>query len=279
MKIHRLFAISILLLLLPLKQGFADITVLVHGYMSDPGTWEVSGVNNKLRQGGWQYAGNLGYSPRGLLDQTDQTKASTHSEKRFYTVQLPSLAPAGIQASWLNAALQHLATQYPDESVNLVGHSAGGVVGRLTLVQYGVGKVKRLITIASPHLGTDKAIKALNASNDSGMFGFLKKALVRDAIGDGMYNTLQHSRGILIDLTPPTPGSMLFWLNGQVHPDIEYTSIIRSAGFNIAGDIAVPPFSQDMNLVPVLAGKSKPIIVLQGHELTPHDGELLVDLL
>ncbi|MEN8123030.1 MAG: hypothetical protein ABFS35_22010, partial [Bacteroidota bacterium] len=32
------------------------------------------------------------------------------------------------------------------------GHSAGGVVSRLTLVQYGVGMVKRLITIAAPHL-------------------------------------------------------------------------------------------------------------------------------
>lgn len=276
MNIYRLFAISILLFLLPLRESLADITVLVHGYMSDAGIWETSGVSQRLRQDGWQYAGSLGYSPAGLLD---QTRPAANSTKRFYTIQLPSLAPAGIQASWLNASLQHLATQYPDESVNLVGHSAGGVVGRLTLVQYGVGKVKRLITIASPHLGTDKAIKALKASNDSGMFGFIKKALVRDAIGDGMYSTLQHSRGILIDLTPPTPGSMLFWLNGQAHPDIEYTSIIRSAGFNIVGDIAVPPFSQDMNLVPALAGKSTPVIVLQGHELTPHDGKLLVDLL
>jgi len=276
MKIYRLLSISIFLLLMPLKQSFADITVLAHGYLSDTGIWEVSGVNRELRQAGWQYAGSLGYSPTGLLD---QSRPLDNAQKRFYTVQLPALAPAAIQASWLNAALQHLSTQYPDESINLVGHSAGGVVARLTLVQYGVGKVKRLITIATPHLGTDKAIKALNASNDSGMFGFIKEALVRDAVGDGLYNTLQHSRGILIDLTPPTPGSMLFWLNGQPHPDIEYISIIRSAGFNIAGDIAVPPFSQDMNRVPVLAGKSRPVIVLQGHELTPHDGKLLAEML
>lgn len=276
MKIYRLLSISALLLLMPLRQGFAEITVLAHGYLSDAGIWEVSGVNSQLRQDGWQFAGNLGYSPTKLLDQTRQLD---NAPKRFYTVQLPALAPAAIQASWLNAALQHLSTRYPDESINLVGHSAGGVVARLTLVQYGVGKVQRLITIAAPHLGTDKAIKALNATNDSGMFGFIKKALVRDAVGDGLYNTLQHSRGILIDLTPPTPGSMLFWLNAQAHPDIEYISIIRSAGFNIAGDIAVPPFSQDMNQVPVLAGKSRSIIVLQGHEMTAHDGKLLADIL
>lgn len=276
MNIYQLLSVSILLLLMPLKQSFAEFTVLAHGYMSDADVWETSGVNNQLRKDGWKYAGTLGYSPAGLLVQTKQLNKT---EKRFYTVQLPAQAPAAIQASWLNAALQHLSTQYPDESINLVGHSAGGVVARLTLIQYGAGKVKRLITIASPHLGTDKAIKALNASNDSGMFGFIKKALVRDAIGDGLYNTLQHSRGILIDLTPPAPGSMLFWLNGQAHPDIEYISIIRSAGFNIVGDIAVPPFSQDMNQVPVLTGKSRSIIVLQGHELTTHDGKLLADIL
>lgn len=276
MKIYRLLSLATLLLLLPLKQSVAEITILAHGYMSDAAIWEVSGVNNALRQDGWQYAGNLGYSPAGLLDQTIKSETG---EKRFYTVQLPALAPAAIQASWMNAALQHLSTQYPDDSINLVGHSAGGVVARLTLVQYGAGNVKRLITLAAPHLGTDKAIKALNASNDSGMFGFIKEALVRDAIGDGMYNTLQHSRGILVDLTPPAPGSMLFWLNGQAHPDIEYISIIRSAGYNIAGDIAVPPFSQDMNQIPVLAGKSRPVVVLQGHELTPQDGKLLADIL
>lgn len=276
MKIYRLLSLATLLLLLPLKQSVAEITILAHGYMSDAAIWEVSGVNNALRQDGWQYAGNLGYSPAGLLDQTIKSETG---EKRFYTVQLPALAPAAIQASWMNAALQHLSAQYPDESINLVGHSAGGVVARLTLVQYGVGNVKRLVTLAAPHLGTDKAIKALNASNDSGMFGFIKEALVRDAIGDGMYNTLQHSRGILVDLTPPAPGSMLFWLNGQAHPDIEYISIIRSAGYNIAGDIAVPPFSQDMNQIPVLAGKSRPVVVLQGHELTPQDGKLLADIL
>ena len=277
MKIYRLLGLSVLLLLMPMRQGFAEMTVLVHGYMSDAGIWETSGVNDQLRQDGWKYAGTLAYSPTGQL--LDQTKPLNNVEKRFYSVELPALAPAAIQASWLNAALQQLSSQYPDESINLVGHSAGGVVARLTLIQYGAGNVERLVTIASPHLGTDKAVKALNASNDSGMFGFIKKAVVRDAIGDGLYNTLQHSRGILIDLTPPAPGSMLYWLNAQAHPDIEYVSIVRSAGYNIAGDIAVPPFSQDMNQLAVLAGKSRTIIVLQGHELTPNDGKLLAELL
>ncbi len=276
MRIYRILSLVMLLFPIPMKQVFAEITLLAHGYMSDYSIWDSSGVNNHLRQDGWQYAGNLGYSPTGLLDQSIPLN---NTEKRLYTVQLPALAPATVQAGWLNAVLQHLSTQYPEQAINLIGHSAGGVVARLTLVQYGAGKVKRLITIAAPHLGTDKAIKALSAANDSGLFGFIKRALVRNAIGDGMYNTLQHSRGILIDLTPPAPGSMLFWLNSQTHPDIEYISIIRSAGFNIAGDIAVPPFSQDMNRVPVLTGRSRTIIVLQGHELTSQDGKLLAEIL
>ena len=46
MKFIRLLSFSSLLLLMPLKQGFAEITLLAHGYMSNPAVWEVSGVNN-----------------------------------------------------------------------------------------------------------------------------------------------------------------------------------------------------------------------------------------
>ncbi|RTZ73422.1 MAG: hypothetical protein DSZ00_06475 [Gammaproteobacteria bacterium] len=137
----------------------------------------------------------------------------------------------------------------------------------------------RLITIAAPHLGTDKAIRALDAVDDDGMFGFIKEWFVKREIGNGLYRTLKVSRGILFNLVPPAPGTLLYWLNIQPHPDIEYISIVRSAGYVIAGDLVVPPFSQDMNQVPALRGKSKVYITYQGHELTPADGVLLARIL
>ncbi len=272
----KIILLSLCIGLIPLSSAHAEIAILVHGYLSDAGTWERSGVNAILRQAGWQQAGNLSFSPRGLVALPGP---QSNAENRFYTVNLPSLAPAPIQASWLKAAVDYVQTSHPDETITLVGHSAGGVVARLMLVNYGAGKVTRLITIAAPHLGTDKAIKALDAVDDSGMFGMIKEFFVRDEIGNGLYDTLKLSRGILFNLVPPAPGSLLYWLNIQPHPDLDYVSVIRSGGYVIAGDLVVPPFSQDMNQVPALRGKSKVYITMQGHELTPADGKLLANLL
>ncbi|HID46104.1 MAG TPA: alpha/beta fold hydrolase [Chromatiaceae bacterium] len=268
--------ISLLLAFLPLQKASAEIAILVHGYLSDAGVWERSGVNASLRGAGWQHAGNLSFSPAGLVEQPITGK---QGEKLFYTVNLPSLASAPAQASWLKAAVDHISRKNPDQSITLVGHSAGGVIARLILVQYGQGNVDRLITIAAPHIGTDKAIRALDAVDDSGMFGMIKEWFVRDEIGDGMYHTLKASRGILFNLVPPAPGTLLFWLNAQPHPDIDYVSVIRSGGYVIAGDLVVPPFSQDMNMIPALRGKAKRWLSFQGHELTPNDGRLLAEIL
>ncbi len=275
MKTLRILLLSLGLFFLP-PGAQARVAVLVHGYLSDAGTWEYSGVNAMLRQAGWQQAGHLGISPTGFID---QPLSHQDSDRLFYTVNLPSLAPAPVQASWLKSALERISARHPDEEITIVGHSAGGVVARLTLVQYGAGKVSRLITIAAPHLGTDKAIRALDAVDNGGMFGMIKEWIVREEIGDRLYNTLEVSRGILFNLVPPAPGTLLFWLNMQPHPDIEYVSVIRSGGYVIAGDLVVPPFSQDMNQVPALRGKSKVYITVQGHELTPNDGRLLAEIL
>jgi len=266
-----------LLLLLPPLRAQAEVALLVHGYLSNSATWEWSGVNAALRAAGWQQAGNFAFSPTGLVEQP--LSPAVQAERRFYTVDLPSLAPALLQAAWLKGAIDRIEAKHPGEKITLVGHSAGGVVARLVLVRYGKGDVTRLITIAAPHLGTDKAVKALDAVDDGGMFGIFKEWIVRNEIGDGLYRTLKLSRGILFDLVPPVPGTLLHWLNLQPHPDIEYVSVVRSAGYYIAGDLLVPPFSQDMNRVPALAGKSRVHVTVQGHQLTPADGLLLARLL
>ncbi len=269
------FAFLLLLFLAPGAR--AEVAVLVHGYLSNSATWEWSGVGTALQAAGWSRAGNLAFSPRGLVERRLPTAAAT--DRRFYTVDLPSLAPAVVQAGWLAAALERIRALHPDEQITLVGHSAGGVVTRLALVRHGAGNVKRLVTIAAPHLGTHRAIQALDAVDDDGPFGFLKEWIVRNEIGDGLYRTLELSRGILMDLLPPRPGTLLWWLNVQPHPDIEYVSVIRSGGFFLAGDLLVPAASQDMNRVPALRGRSAVHFTPWGHALTPADGALLARIL
>ncbi|MCK7500221.1 MAG: GPI inositol-deacylase [Comamonadaceae bacterium] len=86
---------------------------------------------------------------------------------------MPSTALA-IQADALTRALRALEARHPGESFTLVGHSAGGVVARLSVVRGGVGQVKRLITIASPHLGTERALEAVDATHSGGPFKIIK---------------------------------------------------------------------------------------------------------
>jgi pimeloyl-ACP methyl ester carboxylesterase len=263
------------LLLMVLAFGArADVAVLVHGYLGNAASWEMSGVNAALRSAGWQDGGVLG----GIPGQGAGSIPATDSHV-YYRVELPSMAPAMVQARALHGALDQVIARHPQQRVTLVGHSAGGVVARLALVLQPRDEISRLISIAAPQSGTDRALAALDATDDSGMFGFIKEWFVRDRIGDPMYDTLQWSRGILIDLAPPQPGSLLWWLNTRQQPDIEYISVVRANAVPFGGDLLVPPFSQDLNQIPVLRGRSSVHLVASGHELNPADGQLLVKLL
>ncbi|MGB5452399.1 MAG: alpha/beta fold hydrolase [Sedimenticolaceae bacterium] len=262
--------------LLAVKSASADVLVLVHGYLGTAQSWAESGVLDRLHKRGYRQVGIYGFGPGGLLYQS-LGKADTPMP--LYAVNLPSQAPVVIQADWLAAYLREIQRRHPGQAINLVAHSAGGVVARMALVRHGGLGVSHLITIATPHFGTGRAIEALNATNNGGIFGFAKSWLTRRATGDALYATLQHSRGVLLDLTPPVPGNLLFWLNRQPHPDIEYTSIMRVGTFYMPGDQVVPPLSQDLNLAPALAGRVRTYSMAEGHLLTPLDGELIGNLL
>lgn len=272
----KLFLAFALLSISTLQNVHADVLVLVHGYLGSAQSWAEAGVIDRLQHRGYRMAGIYGFSARGVVF---QELAPQRPQKPIYTVNLPSQAPVVIQADWLAAYLRELRKRHPKEAINLAAHSAGGVVARMTLVRHGSLGVKHLITIATPHFGTGRAIQALQATDRSGMFGFVKSWLVRRKTGDALYATVQQSRGVLLDLTPPAPGNLLFWLNRQVHPDIRYTSVMRIGSFAMPGDQVVPPLSQDLNRVPALAGKVKTYSMAQGHLLTAQDGDLIGNLL
>jgi hypothetical protein len=87
------------------------------------------------------------------------------------------------------------------------------------------------------------------------------------------------SRSLYVDLVRPRPGSLLFWLNNEPHPDIQYFSIVRGNDAVQSGDYVVPGYSQDMNNVPVLRGKSSRISIPREHGLDVLDGNVIVTLL
>ncbi len=258
--------LALCLILLSSLGARADVLVLIHGYMGSAASWEASGVSSALAANGWAPAG-VQAGPRFLPG------PGVEAGDKFYTVELPSLAPLTIQADQLQAELQQIAARHPGEPLILAAHSAGGVVARIVLVRGGVPNARALVTIASPHLGTIRALEALDATDDSGPIGWFK-----DFFGGGLYHAVKASWGALLDLTPAAPGNLLFWLNQQPHPDIRYVSILRTGPVGL-GDELVAVFSQDMNNVPVLRGRSERITSYAGHALLPQDGEMLARLL
>jgi len=255
--------LSTLALLLASATVNADSLVLIHGYMSSAQTWHRSGIVSILRQNGWPLAGHFG--PRGF-------QPFPHVEangNRVYTVDIPWAHPIEFQADVLNGFLRQIAALHPAEKIILAGHSAGGIAGRAALIRDPIPQINALITIASPHVGTPLAAKALKKTSGSGPFG-----VVKGLFGGNLYHTVRRSRGVLVDLLPPSRRNLLGWLNQQPHPAIHYFSVVRSNG-----DRVVPPFSGDMNQVPVLAGRSYLILSNSSHELSPTDGVIILDIL
>jgi triacylglycerol lipase len=265
----RLAKIAIFLFGLGAPLAQAEVLVLVHGYLGAADTWDYTGVTTVLQQHGWSRAGVYIAGPGGVQL---VPAAGRQQARKFYAVDLPSEAPVLIQVYLLNEILTSVSGRHAGEPVVLVGHSAGGVVARATLVRGNYPAVKTLITIASPHLGTFRAEQALDATDIPFPF-----SMFTDFFGGEAYDTAMRSRSLYVDLVRPQPGSLLYWLNGQPHPDIRYVSVVRAD--DGPGDYVVPAFSQDMNNVPVLSGRSSVTTIPARHGLEPQDGAVLVKLL
>ena len=249
----------------------ADVLVLVHGYLGSAYSWDESGVTAVLQQHDWQRAGVYTAGPAGIQL---SPAPGIQTKRKFYAVDLPSEAPVLVQVYLLHEILDSVSKAHKNEPIFLVGHSAGGVIARTALVRGDVGNVKALITIASPHLGTSRAEQALDATDIP-----FPLSVITDFIGGDTYNTARRSRSLYVDLVRPQPGTLLYWLNGQPHPDIEYFSIVRGVDRAGQGDYIVPAYSQDMNNVPAMRGRSSLITVPVNHGLDAVDGSVIVNLL
>jgi pimeloyl-ACP methyl ester carboxylesterase len=231
-----------------------DALVLVHGYLGDGMDWRGRGVTAALLQQGWRDGGLL---PQATADAAPAGNA-------FYTVELASEAPLLLQAEQLTSYLAVLQKAHSGEQLILAGHSAGGVVARLTMVRNPALPVAKLITIGSPHLGTQAAELGWMASQSP--LGWLAPMMGAD--------TLNRSQALYADLSPETPGSVLFWLNRQPHPQARYISVVRAGN-----DSFVPAYSQHLESVPALNGKASSVLSPLPHGLHPSDGALLLQLL
>ncbi|MCB1860034.1 MAG: hypothetical protein KDI63_17320 [Gammaproteobacteria bacterium] len=256
------YGVSLVLLvaLLPL-QSTAETLVLVQGYQAKGDDWRSPGIMNALLQAGWRDGGQLGEGSASL---------PVVRGPRFFTVDLITDAPLMHQLAQLQEYMAQIRNDYPEESLILAGHSAGGVLGRLYMVQNPTSGVAALITFASPHLGTETAELGIVLGNSP--LGWASRWL-------GANDLLGRSQGLFFDLIRERPGSLLFWLNRQPHPVARYISVVRDEERSWVGDLIVPVWSQDMNQVYELRGRAVSIPSAGTHGLNDEDGRLLVRIL
>ena len=194
----------------------ADIAVFVHGYQSGGNTWRMHGIIPALVSHGWKDSGTYYPTPYSVVHDGQALEANS-----LVTVELPSEAPVEIQAGLLQMYLQDIVSQRPDQSIRLIGHSAGGIVSRLVLVGNPDLPVKQLITIATPHMGSPVAEMAEMAAKTP-------ITLLTDITG---FDDLNHrSKHLYSQLGREKENYFLFWLNRQPHPDIDYVAIVRADG-------------------------------------------------
>ena len=249
---------------LPLQ---AKTLVLVHGFLSGDMYWRTSGFTKPLELAGWKDAGSYNFDPRGMLT----PRGINLKQNIFITVNLPSEANLQIQEGILMKYMQHL-QMIRKEAVTLIGHSAGGLVARLYIIDPAHLPVNGLITIATPHLGTPTANIAYLAGNSP--IGMMASIAGEEA--------LQDARGLFSDLKEEKPYNFLYWMNHQPHPNIHYASIIRknkAISKPNKYDFIVPPFSQNMNNVWALKNRSGVAFSEDSHSLNGKDGLIVVDIL
>jgi triacylglycerol lipase len=109
---------------------FGEVIVLQHGYLHNGAVW------NPLAQ----RVARLGY--------------------RVFTIDQPLYASIEHMADRLHARIEAICAQTGESQILLIAHSMGGLVSRAYLRRYGESRIRRLITLGSPHRGTYHAYLA-----------------------------------------------------------------------------------------------------------------------
>lgn len=71
--------------------------------------------------------------------------------------------------------------KYPITNINIIGHSLGGLIGRIWLQKYQSPNLNKLITIGTPHLGTAQVYKAVEAGDlekSDSLFWLAQKVII-----------------------------------------------------------------------------------------------------
>ena len=247
-----------LLTILP-QMVLAKAVIFIQGYEEDGSEWRTHGVTRPLLAKGWRDGGHLYNSGYGIVISPKVT-----GKDHFYTLALPTEAPLRFQLQILAGYINAVNQRHQGESLILVGHSVGGVLARLYMVQHPYTPIAGVMTIAAPHRGTGLTEVGLMVGQSPLSWGL-------PFIGA---DSINRSQALFDDLVRESPGNFLFGLNRDIHPASRYLSVIRN-------DWIVAPESQDMRLVAALlnSGMTETIYSVGDHALNPGDGLILANFM
>ncbi len=277
----------------PLPIHVAYPILLIHGLGSSSDIWTDRELVRYFEDRGLTYGGVLKRRSDGDMSVVRSGKSGSAD---FFAIEISDKdASLRLWARDVDAAIDAILRATGAPRVVLVGHSAGGVAARLHVVDQGEGhRTARLVTIASPHRGSELATIALLprqleelAATTEGVLGTGYAALASTA------RTLLSNIGpidleapLLRDLAPEEYSDLLRDLNQRSHPtSLDYacvvtigrqeidslTSLLEEIQQLLAGD----PDSQLLaRLNTTIMGL---IRLLQRKTWDPGDGAVLVD--
>jgi triacylglycerol lipase len=164
------------------------------------------------------------------------------------------------QAADLGRAVDDVLSSTGASSVDLVGYSAGGVVVRIYVADLGGGsKVRRAVTLASPHHGTSLAALAGSLGSEA-----CPEACQQLDPDSDLLRTLNAG-----DETPPGPAWVALWT------DDDKTVVPPSSG-SLAGalDFSVQSICPDLTVGHPDVPRSPPVIAMVESVLGPSAPEL-----
>ncbi|HIE77734.1 MAG TPA: alpha/beta hydrolase [Candidatus Thioglobus sp.] len=199
---------------------------------------------------GYDSNANVWFST-GVHQNLNKKYAGKHT---IYSLPLPSTAPLMYQANTLSRHLDAINNKH-DEPIILVGHSTGGVVARMLLTKKNTSNIKGLISVSSPHLGSKVAFIS-NMVSGMPFIGVLPG-----------FETLEESKILYGNLRWKSP--FLKNLNTMRHEDACYVSIVRDK--SLISNMISSQYSQNMNSIPALRGRSYVLRSHSSHGIRPYD--------
>lgn len=190
--------------------------ILIPGFF---GSWNKEAILHNHNEGKWTLAPFI-TEYNGIINTFDNLGLAENVD--YYVFPYDWRASLEDSADKLNEFVNNITNE--STKVDIIGHSLGGLIGRIYIQKYGPSHTKKLLTIGSPHKGTAHVYKPLEAGeiDRSNTFLWLAEKFILELNKDG----IQSDKSVLSEKLPVLKELLPIYnflkLGGQ---DVDFTSM------------------------------------------------------